>query len=56
LIREGFDARFGARPLKRAIERLVANPLARILIEGEGRRSYHVRLEEGKLVFDSEET
>ena len=56
LIREGFDQRFGARPLKRAIERLVANPLARILIDGEERRSYHVSLEEGKLVFDSEET
>jgi ATP-dependent Clp protease ATP-binding subunit ClpC len=56
LIREGFDTRFGARPLKRALERLVANPLARILIDGEGRRSYHVRLKEGKLVFDSEET
>lgn len=55
LIREGFDQRFGARPLRRTIERLVANPLARILIDGEGLRSYMVRLEEGKLVFDSGE-
>ncbi|MBA7596609.1 Chaperone protein ClpB [subsurface metagenome] len=55
LIREGFDQRFGARPLKRTIERLVANPLARILINGQGRRSYRVMLAGGKLVFDSEE-
>jgi ATP-dependent Clp protease ATP-binding subunit ClpC len=54
LIREGFDQRFGARPLRRVIERLVANPLARILIDGEGPGSYKVRLEDGKLVFDSE--
>jgi ATP-dependent Clp protease ATP-binding subunit ClpC len=54
LIREGFDQRFGARPLRRTIERLVVNPLARILIDGEGPRSYRVRLEQGKLVFDSE--
>ncbi|GAH73650.1 unnamed protein product, partial [marine sediment metagenome] len=55
LMREGFDQRFGARSLKRTIERLVANPLARILINGQGRRSYRVMLAGGKLVFDSEE-
>ena len=29
LMREGYDQRFGARPLQRAIERLVVTPLAR---------------------------
>ncbi len=52
LIREGFDQRFGARPLRRTVERLVANPLAKILIDKGGQHSYHVRLEDGKLVFD----
>ena len=31
---EGYDPAFGARPLKRAIQRLVENPLARALLEG----------------------
>jgi len=31
---EGNDPAFGARPLKRAIQRLVENPLARALLEG----------------------
>jgi len=32
---EGYDPAFGARPLKRAIQRLVQNPLAVRLLEGE---------------------
>jgi ATP-dependent Clp protease ATP-binding subunit ClpA len=32
--REGHDPAFGARPLKRTIQRLVENPFARALIEG----------------------
>jgi ATP-dependent Clp protease ATP-binding subunit ClpB len=31
---EGFDPVYGARPLKRAIQRLIENPLARALLEG----------------------
>ena len=31
---EGHDPAFGARPLKRSIQRLVENPLARALLEG----------------------
>src|SRR4051794_36010419 len=33
LAQEGFDARFGARPLQRVLERRVAAPLARFLLE-----------------------
>ena len=32
--REGHDPQFGARPLKRSVQRLVENPLARGLLEG----------------------
>ena len=32
--REGHDPAYGARPLKRTIQRLVENPLARALVEG----------------------
>ena len=35
LISEGFDPAYGARPLKRAIQRRVQNPLAMSLLEGE---------------------
>ena len=34
IAREGHDPQFGARPLKRAVQRLVENPLARGLLEG----------------------
>ncbi len=56
LVREGFDARFGARPLKRTIERLVANPLARMLIAEPESKKYRLRLVDGKLVFDREDS
>jgi len=35
LAREGYDPSFGARPLKRVIQRYVENPLAKRLIAGE---------------------
>jgi len=35
LAREGYDPIYGARPLKRAIQRLVENPLSKKIIEGE---------------------
>jgi ATP-dependent Clp protease ATP-binding subunit ClpB len=35
LLREGYDEQFGARPLKRAIQRLIQDPLALALLNGE---------------------
>jgi ATP-dependent Clp protease ATP-binding subunit ClpB len=35
IIAEGYDPQFGARPMKRAIQRLVSDPLALKLITGE---------------------
>jgi len=35
LAREGYDPAFGARPLKRTIQRLLQNPLALALLQGE---------------------
>ncbi|HKO17008.1 MAG TPA: ATP-dependent chaperone ClpB [Gemmatimonadaceae bacterium] len=34
LAEEGYDAAFGARPLKRAIQRLIQNPLAMAVLDG----------------------
>lgn len=55
LSREGFDPRFGARPLKRAIEKLVANPLSRLIISETQGAVYKIELSDGKLVFEKEE-
>lgn len=35
IAREGYDPAFGARPLKRAVQRLVQDPLALAILEGE---------------------
>jgi ATP-dependent Clp protease ATP-binding subunit ClpB len=35
LMREGYDPSYGARPLKRAIQTLIQNPLAVKLLQGE---------------------
>ena len=44
LVREGYDPAYGARPLKRAIQRRVLDPLALRVLEGDFmRRRYHRR-------------
>jgi len=35
LVREGYDPVYGARPLKRTIQRLVLDPLALRVLEGD---------------------
>jgi ATP-dependent Clp protease ATP-binding subunit ClpB len=58
IVREGTDPAFGARPLKRTIQRLVENPLARALVAGDFRPGDRVTadadLTSGTLVFSSE--
>jgi ATP-dependent Clp protease ATP-binding subunit ClpB len=44
LAREGYDPDFGARPLKRTIQRLVQDPLARMVLAGEVVEGDTVRL------------
>ncbi|HVT39378.1 MAG TPA: AAA family ATPase, partial [Gemmatimonadaceae bacterium] len=44
LASEGYDPAFGARPLKRAIQRLVQNPLAMALLEGRFEEGDRVRV------------
>jgi len=53
LAEEGWDPAYGARPLKRAIQRLVENPLALRLLEGDFAEGNVVRVEadNGELVF-----
>ena len=53
LARHGFDPDFGARPLKRAIQQLVQDPLANLLLAGELGPDQTIRLEvdDGELVL-----
>ncbi|MBX6333001.1 MAG: ATP-dependent chaperone ClpB [Gemmatimonadaceae bacterium] len=44
LAQEGFDPVYGARPLKRAIQRLVQNPLALAILEGRFGEGDHVQV------------
>jgi ATP-dependent Clp protease ATP-binding subunit ClpA len=52
--REGYDPQFGARPLRRAIQRLIENPLAKQLLAGDFAAGDTVRIDErdGSLVFE----
>ncbi len=54
LAEEGWDPAYGARPLKRAIQRLLENPLARELLEGRFGEGDTVRVDaaDGELVFE----
>jgi ATP-dependent Clp protease ATP-binding subunit ClpB len=53
----GWDPAYGARPLKRAIQRLLENPLARELLEGRFSDGDTVRVDaaDGELVFERAE-
>jgi ATP-dependent Clp protease ATP-binding subunit ClpB len=55
LFTEGYDPNFGARPLKRAIQKLVQDPLALKILDGEVLHGDHVIVDAdrktGKLSF-----
>ncbi|AOB30705.1 Clp protease ClpB [Bordetella sp. H567] len=54
IARAGFDPVFGARPLKRAIQQQIENPVAKLILEGRfgPRDVVPVDLRDGKLVFE----
>ena len=57
LVKVGYDPTFGARPLKRAIQKEVETPLARRLVGGEIRDGQNVRVDLGpdhELTFEVE--
>ena len=47
LVREGYDPAYGARPLKRAIQRHILDPLAMRVLEGEFREGDVVQVDAG---------
>ena len=53
IVREGTDPAFGARPLKRTIQRLVENPLARALLKGEFSPGDTIKVDADAVVGDA---
>ena len=60
IAREGHDPAYGARPLKRTIQRLVENPFARALLQGQFKPGDHIVGDAdvigGTIVFSTEGT
>ena len=56
LAERGFDPVYGARPLKRTVQRMVLDPLARRMLEHELREGAHVRVDAAgaELAFETE--
>jgi ATP-dependent Clp protease ATP-binding subunit ClpB len=56
LLLTGYDRQYGARPLKRAIQRLIQDPLAIKILDGEVLHGDHIRIDadplKNKLLFD----
>lgn len=48
LAEEGYDPTFGARPLKRAIQRMIQDPLARRVLSGEFADGATIRVDAGR--------
>jgi ATP-dependent Clp protease ATP-binding subunit ClpB len=58
LFREGYDPAYGARPMKRAIQRLIQDPLALKILDGEVKPGDHLRVDvdskTGEMKFEKE--
>ncbi|NJK81197.1 MAG: AAA domain-containing protein [Chloroflexaceae bacterium] len=55
LVKEGFSPIYGARPLRRAIQRMVETPLSRSILRGDFQpgATINVDVENGQLVFNT---
>ena len=53
IAQEGYDPDFGARPLRRAIQRLIENPLSEEILEGKFKEgdSIIIKIKDGNIVF-----
>jgi ATP-dependent Clp protease ATP-binding subunit ClpC len=53
---QGFDLKYGARPLRRTLEKLVENPISDKILEGDFTKGDHIHItaEEGVLRFTKE--
>ena len=53
LVKEGYDSNFGARPLRRTIERLIENPISEKILAGEFKEGDCITIgaKDGKIAF-----
>ena len=53
LIEKGYDPEYGARPMRRAVERHLEDPMAEEILRGniKGGDTTHVTAEDGRLTF-----
>ncbi len=54
LSKEGYDPNFGARPLRRTIERMVENPISEKILSGEFKENDQIIIKgkKGKIIFE----
>ena len=54
IVKEGYKPKFGARPLRRALQRLIENPLSNQIIEGKFKAGDKIKAEalDGKISFE----
>ena len=54
LLKEGYDPKFGARPLRRAIQRLIENPLSNEMLKGTFKEddTIEATLKDNTIVFE----
>jgi ATP-dependent Clp protease ATP-binding subunit ClpC len=57
LIKEGYDPKYGARPLVRTLERLIENPISDKILEGEFTKGDQIIIDakDGQICFSKEE-
>jgi ATP-dependent Clp protease ATP-binding subunit ClpB len=55
LVRQSYDVRYGARPLKRAIQKQIETPVARMILDGKVKDGFTVDIgcPDGALAFDA---
>jgi ATP-dependent Clp protease ATP-binding subunit ClpC len=54
IVKEGYEPKFGARPLRRAIQRLIENPLSNLIIEGKFKAGDKIKADakDSKIFFE----
>ena len=58
IVKAGFDTLYGARPLRRAIQRLIENPISNLIINGKVKPGdlIRARVDQNELIFEIEKT
>jgi len=58
IVKAGFDPLYGARPLRRAIQKLIENPISNLIIDGKAKPGdlIRVRIDRDEMIFEIEKT